>query len=125
MKKINAPITVDMLTDDVMAAIEKEIRKIETRISEERGIEEIEFIDIGSFTNRIMMAMDREFRKAEVYTFQGKAHYEIRPTVELMVGVILADRELPSVEENRPMFKLMVASLLADHAAYMALEDAL
>lgn len=125
MKKINAPITVDMLTDSIMAAVEKEVRKIQTRVSEERGIEEIQFIDIGSFTNRVMMAMDREFRKAEIYTFQGNAHYETRPTVELIVAVILADRELPSTEETRPTVKLLVASLMADHAAYMALEDAL
>ncbi len=125
MNKINAPITIDMLTDSIMAVVEKEVRKIQTRISEERGIEEISFIDIGSFTNRIMMAMDREFRKAELYTFQGNPHYEVRPTVELIVAVILADRELPSVAETRPTVRLLVASLMADHAAYMAVEDAL
>lgn len=118
-------LTVDSLTNAVMNAMDKEVRKIQTKVSEERNIEEILFIDIGSFTNRVMMAMDREFRKAQLFTFQGKAHYEIRPTVELIVAVILADREVPSTVETRPTVRLLVASLMADHAAYLALEDAL
>ena len=62
----------------------------------------LDTIDVSSMTNRVMMAMDREFRKVGVHTFPGPQHVEVRPTVEALVASILADYTASVViEETR------------------------
>lgn len=57
--------------------------------------------DVGSMTNSILMAIDKEFRKNEVYSFPRK-HAEVRPIIHAMVAQIMADHIAEMiVEETR------------------------
>ena len=113
------------LTDAIIAAMWKEFRKVQTRISEEKHVKEISFIDVGSMTNRIMMAMDKVMRQAGIFTFQGFTHYNVRPMVEAIVAVVLVDRKEPKVDTTRPAILMVVTSIVADHAAALAVEDSM
>ena len=113
----------DTLTDAIIAVMWKEFGKVQTRISEEHHVPEIQIIDVSSMTNRIMMAIDKVMRQAEIFSFQGKMHTEVRPMVESIVGVVLAERRAPRVDATRPAIFMVVTSILADHAAALAAED--
>ncbi len=57
--------------------------------------------DVSSMTNSILMAVDKEFRKNEVYSFPRK-HAEVRPIIHAMVAQIMADHIAEMiVEETR------------------------
>lgn len=113
----------DLITDAIIAAMWKEFAKVSTRISEEKHVVEISFIDVSSMTNRIMMAIDLVMRKARIFTFQGNKHLEVRPMVESIVGVVLADRRAPKVDATRPAIFMVVTTILADHAAELATQN--
>lgn len=57
--------------------------------------------DISSITNSAMMALDKEFRKNGIYSFQTK-HDEVRPIIQAMVAQVVADHIAAEViEETR------------------------
>jgi len=57
--------------------------------------------DVSSITNSVMMAIDKEFRKNEVYSFPRK-HGAVRPIVHALVAEIMADHIAEMVlEETR------------------------
>ncbi len=111
------------LTDAIITAMWKEFGKVQTRISEEKHVPEISFIDACSMTNRIMMAMDKVMRQARVFSFQGFTHTNVRPMVESIVAVVLVERKAPNVDATRPAIFMVVSSILADHAAALSVEN--
>ena len=113
------------LTDMIVAEMYKEFRKVLTRISEEHDVEEIKIIDVRSMTNRIMMAWDRVMRAAKIFTYQGGLNYQVRPMVEGIVAVVLADRKEPKVETTKPAVLMVVTTILADFAATLAVNDSM
>ncbi len=50
--------------------------------------------DIGSITNSVLMAMDKEFRKNEVYSFPRK-HNAVRPIVHAIVASSMSEYQKP------------------------------
>lgn len=55
--------------------------------------------DVSSITNSVMMAIDKEFRKNEVYSFPRK-HGAVRPIIHAMVAQIMADHIAEVVVEE-------------------------
>jgi len=55
--------------------------------------------DVSSITNSVMMAIDSEFRKNEVFSFPRK-HNEVRPIIHAMVAQIMADHIAEIVVEE-------------------------
>lgn len=55
--------------------------------------------DVSSITNSVMMAIDKEFRKNEVYTFP-REHAAVRPIIHAMVAQIVADHIAEMVVEE-------------------------
>lgn len=125
MTRRHSTFDVASLTDSIMLVMGKEFRKIETNISEERHIPEIDFISVNDMTNRVMMAIDKVMRDALIFTYQDKKFHEVRPTVQMIVAAALTDRVSPPVNQTRPLVEVMVASIVADHAAVLAMRDAL
>lgn len=46
--------------------------------------------DVSSIVNSVLMAIDKEFRKNEVYSFPRK-HAQVRPIIHAMVAEIMSD----------------------------------
>ena len=122
---MNQTIDITSATDAIMAALDHEFAKIQRNISEENGKVEVSFISVGDMSNRVLMAIDREMRKAKIYSFPLYGHGKVRPSVQMIVAAALTDRQAPRVAETRPLVQVMVAAVFGDHAAIMALEDAL
>jgi len=55
--------------------------------------------DVSSITNSVMMAIDKEMRKNEIWTFQKK-HHQVRPIINAMVKEIVADHIAEMVIED-------------------------
>jgi len=55
--------------------------------------------DVSSITNSVLMAIDNEFRKNEVYSFPRK-HAEVRPIIYAVVAQIMADHIAEMVVEE-------------------------
>ena len=55
--------------------------------------------DVSSITNSVMMAIDSESRKNEVFSFPRK-HNEVRPIIHAMVAQIMADHIAEIVVEE-------------------------
>lgn len=113
------------ITDLIISEMLKEFDKVLSRISEERHVVEISFIDVQSMTNRIMMAWDRVMRSAKIFTYQGGMNYQVRPMIEGIVAVVLVDRKVPNVDATKPAVLMVVTTIMADFAAALAVNDSM